>query len=563
MDRKWWQDKVCYQIWPKSFQDSNGDGIGDIPGILARLDYLQELGADILWLSPVYLSPLADEGYDIADYYAIDPRFGTMADMEALLAETRRRGMFVIMDLVVNHCSDEHPWFRKALADPEGPWGRRFYFRKGKPGGGAPCNWRGYFGGSVWSPVPGREGLYYLHLFHKKQPDLNWQEPAVRRAVARMVNWWLDRGVAGFRVDAIVNIGKPDEFSDYPADRPDGLCSCRRMLAEPQARRRLHRYLAGLRDAAFAPHDAFTVGEVFDIDPAELELFIGREGFFSSMFDFSPAVWGGSEKGWYAAKKPGPDDYRDCVFASARRAARIGFLSNIIENHDEPRGASRYLPAEFSADPRAQKALAAVTMLLPGLPFLYQGQELGMTNFPFDSIDQVDDVNTKGEYAAALAAGLAPAEALARVAAHSRDNARTPVQWSAAANAGFTAGTPWLAVNPGYRLVNAAAQLGVPGSVFEFYKTLIKLRKDEKYKEALVWGSFAPWRQELPGLAAFIRLGGGRTLLVAANLKNEPQPLALPAGVRAAAACSEGAPKLAGASLTLDPWQAVVLELEG
>ncbi|HJB20393.1 MAG TPA: alpha-glucosidase [Candidatus Fournierella merdavium] len=560
MERKWWQDKVCYQIWPKSFQDSNGDGVGDIPGIIARLDHLKGLGVDILWLSPVYKSPLADQGYDIADYRGIDPRFGTLEDMDRLLAETKRRGMYVIMDLVANHCSDEHPWFRKALSDPEGPYGRYFYFRKGE-NGAPPTNWRGYFGGSVWSPVPGRKDLYYLHLFCEKQPDLNWQNPAVRREVMEMVNWWLDRGVAGFRIDAIVNIGKPERWESFAPDRPDGLADCRKMLADPVARRRLHTYLGQLRDEAFAPHDAFTVGEVFDTDPAELSLFIGRGGFFSSMFDFSAACWGKSPKGWYAAKKPGPDDYRDCAFASARQAAGIGFLSNIIENHDEPRGVSHYLPEEAASDPRAQKALAAVQMLLPGLPFLYQGQEIGMTNTVFPSIDGVDDVNTRGEYAAALAAGLSPAEALARVAPMSRDNARTPVQWTDGHAAGFTAGTPWLPVNPNYTRVNVQAQDGVAGSVLEFYKQLISLRKNDKYKEALVWGGFAPVHQEQPGLAAFVRDGGGRRLLVASNLSGGEQRLELPGAAGAVLLCSDGAPALAHGVLTLAPWQAAVVEL--
>ena len=560
MERQWWQDKVCYQIWPKSFQDSNGDGVGDIPGIIDRLDYLKELGADILWLSPVYKSPLADEGYDIADYRGIDPRFGAMEDMERLLAQARRRGMYVVMDLVVNHCSDEHPWFQKALADPEGPYGKYFYFRKGK-NGAPPTNWRSYFGGSVWSPVPGREDLYYLHLFCKKQPDLNWENPAVRREVVEMVNWWLDKGVAGFRVDAIVNIGKPEQLEDYPADRPDGLADCRKMLADPAARRRLHEYLGQLRDEAFVPHDAFTVGEVFDTDPAELSLFIGQNGFFSSMFDFSAACWGGSPRGWYDAKKPGPDNYRDCVFESARHAAGVGFLSNIIENHDEPRGVSRYLPEDAAGDPRAQKALAAVQMLLPGLPFVYQGQEIGMTNTVFPSIDAVDDVNTHGEYAAALAAGLAPAEALARVARLSRDNARTPVQWTAGHAAGFTTGTPWLPVNPNYARVNAAAQQGVEGSVLEFYKKLIRLRKNDKYKEALVWGSFEPVHQEQAGLAAFVRTGGGRTLLIASNLSGKAQRVELPGAAKEVLLCSDSEPVLAGSVLALAPWQAAVVEL--
>ena len=560
MERQWWQDKVCYQIWPKSFQDSNGDGVGDIPGIIDRLDYLKELGVDILWLSPVYKSPLADEGYDIADYRGIDPRFGTMEDMERLLAEAKRRGMYVVMDLVVNHCSDEHPWFQKALADPEGPYGKYFYFRKGK-NGAPPTNWRSYFGGSVWSRVPGRDDLYYLHLFCDKQPDLDWENPAVRREVVEMVNWWLDKGVAGFRVDAIVNIGKPAALEDYAPDRPDGLADCRQMLADPVARQRLHAYLGQLRDEAFAPHNAFTVGEVFDTDPAELALFIGQNGFFSSMFDFAAACWGGSPKGWYDAKKPGPDNYRDCVFESALRAAGVGFLSNIIENHDEPRGASRYLPEAVSGDPRAQKALAAVQMLLPGLPFLYQGQEIGMTNTVFLSIDAVDDVNTRGEYAAALAAGFPPDEALARVARWSRDNARTPVQWTAGHAAGFTAGTPWMAVNPNYARVNVEAQQGAEGSVLEFYKSLIRLRKNDKYKEALVWGEFEPVRQEQPGLAAFVRAGGGRRLLIASNLSGKAQRLELPGTAKEVLLCNDGVPVLADNVLTLAPWQAAVAEL--
>ena len=294
---------------------------------------------------------------------------------------------------------------------------------------------------------------------------------------------------------------------------------------------------------------------------AELQLFIGQNGFFSSMFDFAAACWGGSPKGWYDAKKPGPDNYRDCAFASARAADGVGFLSNIIENHDEPRGVSRYLPEEASGDPRAKKALAAVQMLLPGLPFLYQGQEAGMTNTVFPSIDAVDDVNTRGEYAAALAAGFSPDEALARVARWSRDNARTPVQWSAEHAAGFTAGTPWLPVNPNYARVNAAAQQGVEGSVLEFYKSLIRLRKNDKYKEALVWGGFEPLHQDQSGLAAFVRAGGGRTLAVASNLSGEPQRVDLPGTTKEVLLCSDGAPGLTDDALILAPWQAAVVEL--
>lgn len=561
MQRQWWQASVGYQIWPKSFNDSNGDGMGDIPGILEKLDYLQQLGVDLLWLSPIYPSPLADEGYDISDYCGVDPRFGTMADLERLIAETKRRGMRLLLDLVVNHCSDEHPWFQKALADPEGPYGQYFYFRRGK-NGAPPCNWRGYFGAGVWSPVPGRADLYYLHLFHEKQPDLNWSNPALRREIYQMVNWWLDKGIAGFRVDAIVNIGKPDSFRDYPADRPDGLADCCNMLAEPSAKAHLAEYLTELRDNTFRPHGAFTVGEVFDTDPAELAAFIGPDGYFSSMFDFAATCCGKSPKGWWAARRPSPTDYRDCCFSSQKAAQGVGFLSNVIENHDEPRGASHYLPLGFEEQPRAQKALAAVTLLLRGLPFLYQGQELGMTNKPFASIHEVDDVNTKGEYAACLAAGLRADDALEVIAHYSRDNARTPVQWSAQANAGFTAGTPWMPVNPRYRSVNAEAQQADPASAPNFYKKLIFLRKDPAYKETLVWGDFEPLYTEREGLAAFWRRAD-KKLLVLSNLSDEAMLLPLPGPVRAVVLNSRQLPpELEQQALILAPWQALVLEME-
>ena len=429
MERQWWNNKAAYQIWPKSFYDSNGDGVGDLPGITAKLDYLKDLGVDILWLSPVYQSPLADQGYDISDYQAIDPRFGTMEDMDRLLAEAKRRDIRLVMDLVVNHCSDEHIWFKKAVADPEGPYGQYFYFRKGKDGK-PPCNWRGYFGGSVWSLVPGRSDLYYLHLFHEKQPDLNWENPALRREIYSMINWWLDKGVAGFRIDAIVNIKKDLAFRDYPVDRPDGLSDCRRMLSEPGVAEGLGEFLEEMKRETFAPHKAFTVGEVFDTDPARLVEFIGPEGHFSTMFDFAPTCLGKDPQGWARAKLPTTTQYRDACFGSQRQAAGVGFLANIIENHDEPRGVSQYLPKDAQDSEQAKTCLATASVLLRGIPFLYQGQELGMTNTRFERIEDVDDVSTHGEYAACLALGLTEAQALAACAQYSRDNARIPVQWT-------------------------------------------------------------------------------------------------------------------------------------
>ena len=290
MERKWWQDKVAYQIYPKSFYDSNNDGIGDIPGIIQKLDYLKDLGVDIIWISPCYPSPFADQGYDISDYYDINPAFGTLEDMDHLLAEAQKRDMYIILDLVVNHCSDEHEWFKKACEDPDGKYGNFFYIEDRKEGE-LPCNWRSYFGGSVWEPLPGHPDKQYLHVFHKKQPDLNWENPEVREEVYKNINWWLDRGVSGFRIDAIINIKKKLPFKDYPVDRPDGLSSIHYMLEDATG---VGEFLGEMRDHTFKPHDAFSVGEVFNEKEEELPDFIGSNGYFSSMFDFSTTVFGGS-----------------------------------------------------------------------------------------------------------------------------------------------------------------------------------------------------------------------------------------------------------------------------
>ncbi|MCX4323726.1 MAG: alpha-glucosidase [Lachnospiraceae bacterium] len=522
MNRKWWHDKVAYQIYPKSFYDSNGDGIGDIPGIISKLDYLADLGIDILWLSPCYRSPLADQGYDISDYYNIDPRFGTMEDMERLIAEAKKRGICILMDLVVNHCSDEHEWFKKACEDPEGKYGKYFYLRDKKEGE-LPTNWRSYFGGSVWEDLPGTD-KQYLHVFHKKQPDLNWENPEVREEVYRNINWWLDKGLGGFRIDAIINIKKALPFHDYEPDREDGLCSIHAMLEEAKG---IGVFLGEMRDRTFKKYDAFSVGEVFNEKPEEIPDFIGDDGYFSSMFDFNEAIFGRSEKGWYDAAPIMPDDYKRCCFAAQEKVKDIGFLSNIIENHDGSRGVSYYIPEGDCCD-ESKKMLAALNFMLRGLPFIYQGQELGMENVPFASIDEVDDISTLDEYKVALEAGLSPEDALKAVSKFSRDNARTPMQWTDGANAGFTKGTPWLKVNPNYHTINAAAQMEDEDSVYAFYKRLIALRKDPLYKETIVYGALEPVWEERHNLMAYYRKGE-RTLLVVGNYQREPQEIELPA----------------------------------
>lgn len=521
MKKQWWHDKVAYQIYPKSFHDTNGDGIGDLRGVISKLDYLKELGIDIIWLSPIYQSPFADQGYDISNYYEIDPRFGTMEDLQELIDEAKKRNLYVLLDLVVNHCSDEHEWFQKALKDPKGEYGDYFYIREGKDGK-APTNIRSYFGGSAWEQI-GDTGLYYLHLFHKKQPDLNWENPLVRKEIYDMINWWLEKGIAGFRIDAIMNIKKALPFHDYEPDREDGLADCRQMLKENEG---VMDFLKEMRDATFHKYDAFTVGEVFNEKKEELCDFIGEDGCFSSIFDFSQTVFGASEKGWYDNGPVTPDDYRKCCFDSQERAEGIGFLSNIIENHDEPRGVSRYIPEGECSD-AAKKMLAALYFLLKGMPFIYQGQEIGMENVAFESIDQYDDISTLEEYQVAIENGLTNQQALEAVRRYSRDNARVPFQWDDSENAGFTTGTAWLPVSKDYPSINLQQQSADPNSVFHFYKKLIALRKNEEYKDTLVYGQVLPAYLEMERLMAYYRNGEHEKILVIGNFKQDEQEIDL------------------------------------
>lgn len=555
MKRKWWHDKVAYQIYPKSFFDSNGDGIGDIPGIISKLDYLKELGVDIVWISPCYPSPMADQGYDISDYYNIHPAFGTLDDMDRLLTEARKRDMYILLDLVVNHCSDEHEWFEKACADPDGKYGNFFYIEDKKEGQ-LPCNWRSYFGGSVWEPLPGHPDKQYLHLFHKKQPDLNWENPEVREEVYKNINWWLDRGLSGFRIDAIINIKKKLPYKDYASDRADGLCTVDNMLAEAQG---VGEFLGEMRDRTFDPHEAFSVGEVFNEKDEELPDFIGDNGYFSSMFDFAPVVFGASSKGWYDRKAITPDDYKRCCFHSQKRVGDIGFLSNIIENHDEPRGVSHYIP-EGEVSIYSKKMLAVMYFMLKGLPFIYQGQEIGMENMKFSSIDQIDDISTIDEYHVALNAGCSQEEALKCISVYSRDNARTPMQWDCTENSGFTSGTPWLSVNPNYHEINVKSQQNDPDSLLSFYKKLTALRKDPDYKETIVYGDLIPYLEDQHNLMAYFRKGE-KTLLVIGNFQTEPQDITLPGKCKNVLLNNYPETDISENILHLKNYQAVILEL--
>lgn len=511
MQKKWWHDKVAYQIYPKSFCDTNGDGIGDLRGIISKLDYLKELGVDIIWLSPIYKSPFVDQGYDISDYYAIAEEFGTMEEFDELLAEAKKRDMYLIMDLVVNHCSDKHEWFQKALADPDGPYADYFYFRKGK-NGNPPSNYRSYFGGNCWEPVLGSD-KYYFHMFAKEQPDLNWENPKLREEIYRMINWWLDKGLAGFRIDAIINIKKDLAFPDMEPDGDDGLASCWRMVENVEG---VDELLEDLKNHTFAKKDAFTVGEVFNIGVEDLPDFIGENGHFSTIFDFSAHMLSDGEHGWYDAPPISFDAWKKAITDSQMRVQNVGFEANIIENHDEPRGVSRFLQ-DYAQNADGAKMLGTVSVLLRGIPFIYQGQEIGMQNARWNSVDEFDDISTKDQYRVAREAGLSDAEALAVCSVMSRDNARTPMQWKDAPQAGFTSGTPWLKVNDNYPVINVEKEEGQPDSVLHYYRKLIALRKSGEYRELFTYGKFEPAYENADHIMAYYRILQGRRVLVAAN----------------------------------------------
>ena len=564
----WWSNAVVYQIYPRSFQDTNGDGLGDLKGITSRLDYLADLGVDVLWLSPVYKSPQDDNGYDISDYQDIDPLFGTLDDMDELLAEAHKRGLKIVMDLVVNHTSDEHAWFEasKNKDDEHADW---YWWRPARPGttagepGAEPNQCGSYFGGSAWEYCPER-GEYYLHQFSKKQPDLNWENPAVRRAVDDMMNWWLDRGIAGFRIDAIINIKKDLTWEDLPVDGPDGRGFLTNSITRMQKRdggtkNGIGVFLRELKERCFAPHDAFTVGEVFEVDREQLEEFIGEDGYFSTMFAFDPIQ--SYKKGTCQCefdRNMNPDEWKRDVFVNQKLLGDIAFEANIIENHDMARGATIYIPDEDYGF-ASISALAGLQVLQRGMPFLYQGQEIGMTNCPFE-LEDIDDIMTLDNYRYAVACGFPEEKAFAGCARESRDNARTPMQWSDAENAGFTTGKPWLKVNPNYPEINVARQEKEYGSVLNFYRRLLCFRKSEEYRDLLTYGTFEPMYEDQERIFAFKRTLGKQCLTVICNESSAERFLTLKEDYEEVVFVNLPQVTRIGDNLILHPYQLIVVE---
>ena len=557
MKKKWWHEKVAYQIYPKSFMDSNGDGIGDIKGITSKLDYLKELGVDILWICPIYASPMVDQGYDISDYYAINPCFGTMEDFDELLAETKKRDMHILMDLVVNHCSNQHEWFQKALKDPDGEYGKYFYILDGKDGN-PPNNWRAEFGGSCWEKVPGYENKFYFHTFAKEQPDLNWENKTVREEVYKMVNWWLEKGISGFRVDAIINVKKDLTWASLPADSEDGMVS---VFETNKLAHGVGEFLGELRDRCFKPHNALTVGEVFNTTPEQLEEFIGDNGYFSTMFEFDHYLTTFAGSHWcdnlpFEFKK-----WRNVILNNQVYVNELAYEANIIENHDQPRGASHFIPEEdYSYE--SVTALATLMLFLKGIPFIYQGQEIGMTNCHILSADQYEDISTLEQYKQALFKGHSEEEALKVCYRYSRDNARTMMQWNDQKHAGFTAGEPWFLVNPNYQDINVEKDMHSEKSIFQFYKSLIALRKNREYENVFVDGNTKPMYMEEDHIFAYERIAkdGNHKVLVLSNYQNCDYELPVEGAYGSVLMNNYPELEIRDGKYFLKPYQTVILE---
>ena len=512
MNRIWWKEAVAYQIYPRSFMDLNGDGIGDIQGIISKLDYLKDLGIDVIWVSPMYQSPNDDNGYDISDYQEIMAEFGTMAEFDLLLKETHQRGMKLILDLVINHTSDEHPWFIESRSSKESPKRDWYIWRDGKEGK-EPNNWESIFSGPAWE-YDEKTDQYFMHIFSKKQPDLNWENKDVRQALYKMINWWLNKGIDGFRVDAISHIKKEEGLLDMP--NPEGLpyVSCFEKMMNVEG---IHTLLQELKEETFSKYDIMTVGEAngVTVDNAEdVENWVGeKSGKFNMVFQFEHLAL------WDAEKKKALDivELKDVLSRWQKGLEGKGWNALFIENHDKPRVVSTWgNDQEYWYE--SATAFAAMYFLMQGTPFIYQGQEIGMTNVQFDSIDDYDDVSAKNMYRLKHAEGIPHEEIMEVIWASGRDNSRTPMQWSADENGGFSTGTPWFKVNPNYKQINVEIQENDANSILNFYKMLIRLKKANV---VFTYGTYELLLKDDTQIYAYTRTFDKEKMIVITNLSAE------------------------------------------
>ncbi|WP_408020305.1 glycoside hydrolase family 13 protein [Staphylococcus epidermidis] len=516
MKRNWWKEAVAYQVYPRSFNDSNGDGIGDLPGLIEKLDYLENLGIDVIWLSPMYPSPNDDNGYDISDYKGIMSEFGTMDDFDQLLSSIHRRGMKLILDLVVNHTSDEHPWFIESKSSKASAKRNWYIWADPKPDGSEPNNWESIFNGSTWEFDESTK-QYYFHLFSKKQPDLNWENPDVRQAVFDMMNWWFEKGIDGFRVDAITHIKKNFEAGDLPI--PDGKKFAPAFdvdMNQPG----IQEWLQEMKDKSLSRYDIMTVGEANGVTPNDAEEWVGEEkGKFNMIFQFEHlGLWSTGDT------KFDVKSYKQVLNRWQKQLENVGWNALFIENHDQPRRVSTW-GDDKNYWYESATSHATAYFLQQGTPFIYQGQEIGMTNYPFESIESFNDVAVKTEYQIVKKEGGDVNQLLDKYKMENRDNARTPMQWNNSINGGFTTGKPWFHVNPNYTEINVKQQLNDKFSILSYYKALIQLKKSDLI---YTYGKFSMVDAENEQIFAYTRSFKNNTVLIVANLTNEVSELNLP-----------------------------------
>ena len=552
MNRKWWKEAVIYQIYPRSFMDSNGDGIGDLQGIISRLDYLKYLGIDVIWLSPIYKSPGDDNGYDISDYQDIMDEFGTMADFDALLAAAHERGIKIVMDLVVNHTSDEHRWFVESRKSSYNEYRDYYIWKKGKDGGTPPNNWGSCFGGSAWQYDEATD-MYYLHLFSRKQPDLNWDNPKVRREVFDMMTWWCDKGIDGFRMDVISMISKTKEMPD---GKVHGLYGdygpyC---VHGPN----VHKYLQEMNKEVLSRYDIMTVGETPGVTTQLAGQYAGEDaGELNMVFQFEHVEGDGKYGKWTDEKIP-LTTLKKILSRWQTELYGKAWNSLFWDNHDQPRAVSRFGDDRPAYRKVSAKMLATCLHMLQGTPYIYQGEELGMTNYPFQSPDDFRDIESINAYREWCLDGQLSHEVFwPCITFKSRDNARTPMQWSDSEQAGFTTGTPWIAVNPNYREINAKAQAADPESVFHYYRKLIALRREHPI---MVYGRYEELLADSEELFVYTRTLESETLLVVCSFCDHETAFAIPQEF-AGASCliSNRNGDYTGTKITLKPYEAFVL----
>ena len=511
----WWKEAVFLEIYPKSFKDSDGDGYGDLQGIIEELDYLESLGIGAIWLTPIYRSPKKDGGYDISDYCSIDPLYGTMEDMEELLEKAGEKNIKIIMDLVFNHTSDQHEWFLESASSRDNEKADWYIWRDPAEDGGAPTNWRSIFGTPAWTWCEAR-GQYYLHTFLEEQPDLNWENPEVRQALYDAANFWAEKGVGGFRVDAITYIKKPEVFENGEADDSDGLFSVHTATANTPG---ILDFLHEMKENVFEKNGVFSVGEANGVPKEELTQWVGSEGVFDMIFEFGHVnvQYSGTET-WYQASNDWPlSRLKEALSGSQEATAGDGWCPVFFENHDQTRSVNHFMP-RCEDKKAAAKALAVIMTTLRGTPFLYQGQELGLANTAFPSIEDYDDANARGQHDLALLAGYTEEEALAVVQAWSRDNARTPMQFDGSPNAGFTTGTPWLPVHEDYALQNVEAEDADEDSVLNWYRRLIALRRES---DVLLRGDYRELMKDSEQIYAYERTFGEEKAVILVNFSGE------------------------------------------